>query len=190
MAALAAASIWALTAQHTHSAEYDQRPALQKGPQFAYLWTEEDCQMMEMALSNQLAVPWEGLLKDNDEMQRRQVSIIAKCRRSGVIWRTENGEEFRRLVQFSLPEQILAGFALTRYNCRKVTDPKTGNEYGDDGSEEASWDTERCEQLNQWTKRLFEQVRNPSMRTFGGNPDAPPPWTILHWATAVVLSWH
>jgi hypothetical protein len=39
------------------------------------------------------------------------ISVDGKRRRSGVIWMTENGEEFRRLVQFSPPEQILAGYA-------------------------------------------------------------------------------
>jgi hypothetical protein len=146
-----------------HSAEYPG-PAAQLGPQFFYVWTEEECQTAEMALTDEKAVPWKNLLEGNAELQQRKTAIIAKLHAPGVIWA---GAGFRRHVQLTLPEQILTCFALTRYYCRW---------------EDQDIDVRTCEKLNTDSQQLFEQVRNPSISTFGGHPVVPPPWTILQAA--------
>jgi hypothetical protein len=167
--ALAVVLTRALTALPTEAAE---SWAARHGPQFLYLWTEEDCFVLKMALMHEKAVPWKGLLEGNVEMQERRADIIAKLLYSPqVAWVTEQGDRVRRHIQLTLPQQILTGFALTRYYCQQ---------------EDEDTDPGLCNHLNMETQRLFQQIRNPSARTFGGNDGGVPPWIMLEQATRIV----
>jgi hypothetical protein len=167
--------------------------ALQLGPQFYYLWTDEECLTAERALTNPHAVLWEGLLAGDKLKQDTQAAIIRKCREPVIVWQSARGPELRHHIHLYLNEQILAGFALTRYNCRQTHDLH-GDEidyWGEDDSTDENenmlkFSPELCAYYNGESKRLFEEVANPAMRSDGGVTWTHV-WWMLEWATAVVL---
>lgn len=115
-----------------HAAKADESPAVRLGPHFVYIISREECAAIEAAFSQ---LPYEGLL-DNPEMMQRARDVRGKlgaCRDGGAM------------IRFSLPQAILTGFSLTRFNCRE-----------DDDMDKAS-----CESVSKSARWLFHVMESP-----------------------------
>lgn len=178
-------------------------PAMKLGPQFYYLWTDEQCMTLERAVTNPRSVPWKGLLENDALKQKTQQALLEKCEAEKITWVTEHGDVVMHHMHMHLNEQILGGFAVSRYACRQTHDLSvvrwgdqesvTGIDYwGEDDSTDENenlrkFSPETCAYYNGEAQSLLEVMKNPPMRSNGGVTWTSV-WYMLEWATTVVLS--
>jgi hypothetical protein len=171
--ALVAVSTWALTVKPT-SADPDQYAgfALNHGPQFLALWTEEDRYFAEQALiklEQEPAILNRSRTLENAKKRFTLWSLREKLKTPGVTWATPDGERVRYHVQMRLDEQILMGLAFSRFYCTFENE-----DLGDDEQSGRA----QCDYLNQEAKRMYEQHRN-NVASFGGNDGGVVPWATF-----------
>lgn len=160
-----------------HSEEYPSL-ALQMGPQFYHLWSDDECAILNRAITNNFALPW-NLIVGGDKLKQQTInSIQQKCNAPSLLWETIHGEIKVHHIKLYVNEQILVGFVLSRYYCR---DTHLG--WGDDGSLDANeeiikLDINSCYQFNMDSADMFDKVKMPSMR-YNGGVTWMPTWYIL-----------
>lgn len=184
-----------------HSKELEL-PSQRLGPQFFYIWTEEQLFTAEQALTTMATKNYDGVLAGNAEMQERYQKIIDKLHYSPTVtW----PQGVRRHIQFTMGQQILMFFSASRYHCRQTHD--SGNirwgdqmvempdEYwGEDDSVDENENPVKvspamCDYYNDRAEALMIEMREHKMRSFGGYPIVALPWWMLDWAVSEVTRW-
>jgi hypothetical protein len=146
--------------------------ALNHGPQFLALWTEEDRYFAEQALitlEKDPGITDRSRMFANEKKRFALWSLREKLKIPGVVWATSDGDQVRYPVQMRLDEQILLGLAFSRFHCTFENE--------DLGEDEQSGRAQ-CDYLNQEARRMYEQHRN-NVASFGGNDGGIVPWATF-----------
>ena len=186
-----------------------ERPSQRLGPQFHFIWDEEQLFTAEQALTNPKAIPPDDKwLASHPEAWERFEKIKDKLHNSPTMtWPMGT----RRHITFTLGQTIMMGMALTRYHCRQTHGPGfvrwmddqgqaqqlQQTEYWgeDDGYDENEnlnkFSPEMCAYYTQRAEALFKEVEAHKMSTFGGVDwwTALPPWYMLEDAVNMVQNW-
>lgn len=186
-----------------------EKPSQRLGPQFYFIWNEEQLFTAEQALTNPKAIPPDDKwLASHPEAWERFEKIKDKLHYSPTV--TWSNGTFRH-INFTLGQTIMMGMALTRYHCRQTHGPGfirwmdnqgqaqqlQQTEYWgeDDGYDENEnlnkFSPEMCAYYNQRSEALFKEVEAHKMATFGGVDwwTALPPWYMLEDAVNMVQNW-